>query len=263
MNGIQPESNHDLAGGQKRRPHAAAGILFAMPVEADAFERMASDRVELLAGGLVFHEGRIAGRSVAWCTGGVGSVAAARAARLLLDGHRPRVLVSAGFAGGLAASLVRGAVVRPVSVASDDDRPVIPLANGDAVPVGAAGGLRLVTACRVLRTPAEKRALHESSGADLVDMETHAIASVAATAGVPCTAIRVISDDAHHELPREVAALAEPQSAMRRLGTALGAIGRRPRAALDLWRLYEHAVIDGRTLAAALAAFCESLPLDD
>ncbi len=263
MSGIQPEFTHDLAGGGRRPLHAAAGILFAMPIEADAFERMASDRVELHAGGLVFYEGRIAGRGVAWCITGVGSLAAARATRLLIDGHRPRVIVSAGFAGGLAASLVRGAVVRPVSVAADDDRPAIPLASGDAGPAGAAGGLRLITACRVLRTPAEKRAKHESSGADLVDMETHAIASVAATAGVPCTAIRVISDDAQHELPREVAALAEPQSAMRRLGTALGAIGRRPRAALDLWRLYEHAVVDGRTLAAALAAFCESLPQED
>ena len=47
---------------------------------------------------------------------------------------------------------------------------------------------------------------------------------------------------------------------MRRLGAALGAIGRRPRAALDLWGLYENAVLDGRTLAAALADLCSTLP---
>jgi hypothetical protein len=49
---------------------------------------------------------------------------------------------------------------------------------------------------------------------------------------------------------------------MRRLGAALGAIGRRPRAALDLWGLYENAVVDGRALAAALADLCRSLPED-
>jgi hypothetical protein len=72
--------------------------------------------------------------------------------------------------------------------------------------------------------------------------------------------VRVISDDAMQELPREVAALVAPQSSMRRLGAAVAAIGRRPRAALDMWRLYEHAVADGRTLAAALERLIESLP---
>ena len=71
----------------------------------------------------------------------------------------------------------------------------------------------------------------------------------------------VISDDASQDLPREIAALVQPQSGMRRLGTALAGIGRRPRAALDMWRLWEHAVVDGRTLAAALQrclAACEA-----
>jgi hypothetical protein len=37
-------------------------------------------------------------------------------------------------------------------------------------------------------------------------------------------------------------------------------LGRRPRLALDLWRLYEHAVVDGRSLAVALADLCAGLP---
>jgi hypothetical protein len=37
-------------------------------------------------------------------------------------------------------------------------------------------------------------------------------------------------------------------------------IGRRPRLALDLWKLYEHGVLDGRSLATALAEFCAGLP---
>jgi hypothetical protein len=73
-------------------------------------------------------------------------------------------------------------------------------------------------------------------------------------AEIPCASVRVVSDTADQELPAEVAALAAPQSAARRLGRALGAIGRRPRAAFDLWRVWEHAVVDGRTLATALIA---------
>ena len=65
--------------------------------------------------------------------------------------------------------------------------------------------------------------------------------------------------DASQDLPKEIAALVQPQSGMRRLGAALGAIGRRPRAAVDMWRLWEHAVVDGRTLAGAIKTFLEGL----
>ena len=57
----------------------AAGIVFAVPVEADAFERRAGEQVETRAAGLVFREGNVAGRRVAWCVAGVGRERAARA----------------------------------------------------------------------------------------------------------------------------------------------------------------------------------------
>jgi hypothetical protein len=106
-------------------------------------------------------------------------------------------------------------------------------------------------------------ALVARTGAQVVDMETRAVAEVAGETGLSCVSIRVISDDAGQPVPREVAALVRPQSALRRLGTALGALGRRPGAAVDLWRLWEHAVVDGRTLATALADLCGGLPAGD
>lgn len=235
----------------------AAGIVFAVEVEADAFERAATDRVETRAAGLVIHEGLVAGTRVAWCVGGTGSAAAVRAARLLVDGHRPGLLVSAGFAGGLAPALLRGAVVRPaVSVGDHDPRP-LPL-DTRGCPTDAAP-LTIVTVADVVTTPAAKRSLADRTAAHLVDMETRAVAEVAAAAGLPCASVRVISDAVDDELPREVAALARPQSTMRRLGAALGAIGRRPRAALDLWQLYEHAVVDAKTLARAITELCAAM----
>jgi adenosylhomocysteine nucleosidase len=236
---------------------AALGIVFAVPIEADAFARRASGVTELEAGGLVFREGRVAGRGVAWCVAGVGREAAARAARRLILGHRPRLVVSAGFAGGLAPDLVRGSLIRAARVTLPDRSQELRLAH--AV-VTNGRDLTLVTADRIVTTPAEKADLRAASGADTVDMETFAVAEVAAAEGLPCGSLRVISDGAGQTLPREVAMLARPQSAMRRLGAAVGAIGRRPRAATDLWRLWEHAVVDGRTLAAALADLCGSLP---
>lgn len=231
-----------------------AGIVFALPIEADAFERRVADRREWRGPGLTFHEGTVAGGRVAWCVAGVGGPAATRATGLLIDGHRPRAIVSAGFAGGLDAALPRGAVVRPAAVVTESGGEPIPLAAGDP-----PGGPLLVSVEAVAATVDRKRDLAARTGAGVVDMETHAVATAAAAAGLPCHCIRVISDDATQTLPPEVAALARPQSAARRFGAVLGALGRRPTAALDLWRLYEHAVVDGRTLATALERLCGEL----
>src|SRR3954454_11855258 len=56
-------------------------------------------------------EGEVGGKLVALIVSGMGREAARTGTRLLLDGHRPRWLVSAGFAGALAPGLSRNAVV--------------------------------------------------------------------------------------------------------------------------------------------------------
>lgn len=231
----------------------AAAIVFAVAIEADAFERLATDRVETIANGLTIHAGRVAGRRVAWSVAGVGEEPASRAALLLVDGHRPGLLVSAGFAGGLDPALPRGAVVRPARV----------IHAGSAAAVELAAGQQGVVACttdRIVRSAGEKQDLRDRTAADVVDMETFAVAQVAADRMLPCAAVRVVSDTALEDLPREVAGLARPQSTLRRLGAAIGAVGRRPGAVIDLWNLWERAVIDGRTLAAALEQLCRTLP---
>lgn len=263
---------------------STVGIVFAMAVEADAFAALARETVKLSAAGLVFSEGTVAGRRVAWCVAGAGAEAAQRATRLLIDGHRPRLILSAGFAGGLDPALIRGTSVSPQqSLTSTGGPPIACTATGQgglsAAPIGPSpigpapinassidspagiqsSDLAIVSVDHVVATPAAKRALAAASGASLVDMETYAVATVAQAAGLKCVSIRVISDDSSQELPREIAALIQPQSGMRRLGAALGAIGRRPRAAVDMWRLWEHAVVDGRTLARAIETFLEGL----
>ena len=236
------------------RPPCAVAVVFAMAVEADAFERLAVDSLHFTAADLSIHEGTIAGRRVAWCVAGAGAAAAARATRLLVDGHRPAAVISAGFAGGLDPALARGSVVLPrraISIAGEPPHELV------AVPSSAgtsAADVAIVSVDRVVTTARAKRQLAEATGAAVVDLETHSIAGVARDRGLPCGSVRVISDDASQDLPPEIATLVEPASGMRRLGAALAAIGRRPRAALDMWQLWEHAVVDGRTLAAAIAA---------
>jgi nucleoside phosphorylase len=238
------------------RHKTAAGVVFAMPVEADAFAARGRDVSQLHAAGLTFHEGTFVGRRVAWVVAGAGLERAESGCRLLIDGHRPGLILSAGFAGGLAAGIERGRVVSPVQ-AIRAGQEAIPLADAAVSGVASAGAI--VTIDHVACTAHEKQSL-AATGADLVDMETWGVARSAREAGLDCVGLRVVSDTASDELPREMAALVKPQSSLRRLGSALRAVGRRPGAAVDMWRLWENAVVDARALADALERLIGHLP---
>lgn len=228
---------------------AAAGIVFALPIEAGRFADRVTSARRIEAANLVVHEGEMGGRIVAWVVGGVGVERAARACRLLVDGHRPRAVISAGFAGGLVADLGRGCVVAPRSAVRPGARSIDLAAIESIVP---GRPLTIATVDRVISTIAEKQRLASETAADVVDMETWAVAREALDAGVPCRCLRVVSDAAADTLPPEIAQLAMAASAWRKLGAALRTVGGRPAAAADLWRLYERAVTDSRTLADAL-----------
>lgn len=232
------------------------GIVFALDIEADGLTPHAHDHEVLrTAPGIAIHTGTIGGCRVAWTVAGVGVAAAAAGTALLVAGHRPRLLVTAGFAGALDPAFERGAlvVIDRVLRAGEPPRELASLPS-----LAEARGT-IVTVDRPVADPAAKRALRESTGAALVDMESHAVASAGATHGIPCAGIRVVSDGADERLPTEVVALVRPQSPWRRLGAAVGGIGRRPGAVVDLWRLWEHAVVDSRRLGSALVELCGSV----
>src|SRR5262249_54983999 len=65
--------------------------------------------------------------------------------------------------------------------------------------------------------------------------------------------IRVISDDAHADLPREVARVIAHGGSYR-VGAALRAVWQRPSSIKDFWGLYEHAI----EASARLATFVMS-----
>lgn len=238
------------------RDTSAAGIVFAMPVEADAFAARGQDASQVHAAGLTFHEGTVAGRRVAWVVAGTGLERAERACRLLIDGHRPGLIVSAGFAGGLVAGIERGRVVSPLLAIRAEEKSM-PLV--DVAVSGIAKAAAIITIDHVAVTAHEKQSL-AAMGAELVDMETWGVARAARKAGLNCVGLRVVSDAASDELPHEMAALVKPQSSLRRLGSALRAVSRRPGAAVDMWRLWENAVVDARALADALERLIGHLP---
>jgi adenosylhomocysteine nucleosidase len=130
--------------------------------------------------------------------------AAAAAARAIDSGAR--VLVSWGLAGGLDAALAPGTVVAPrrvltqqaetLAVDSAWHSSLVALADEFALDCGD-----LLSVGTALESPAAKRAAAAATRAVAVDMESAAIAAVAARARVPFLVLRVVVDGAGDALP--------------------------------------------------------------
>ena len=129
---------------------------------------------------------------------GVGPAAAAEGIAALLAYHRPRLLISTGFAGGLDPSLATGDLL----IATNFSTPAL-VAQSRALLTGGTRAFfgMLTSQPHTAETVAEKSALAATTGALGVDMETASIAAACARAGVPLLAVRAISDSALEPLP--------------------------------------------------------------
>lgn len=145
--------------------------------------------------------------------------AAAAARRAIRSGAT--CLVSWGLAGGLVEEARPCSVLIPDRVVLSDGREVaVDLHWRKELVVRLRGEFdllegSLVSVEEVLATPAAKSCSALVSGAVAADMESGAVASVAAEAGVPFLAVRVVADGAADVLPREVAAWISPQGTPR------------------------------------------------
>jgi len=87
------------------------GVMFAVGLESGGLEDLLEKATTITAGGLILREGTLGGRHVAIILSGPGRQNAARAAEILIDGHRPRLVVAAGLAGGLDPQLRRNDIL--------------------------------------------------------------------------------------------------------------------------------------------------------
>ena len=230
----------------------------AMPMEAgyliDRLERVHRYK----ARSFTVIEGELEGRVLAVIVSGVGLAAASRGAERLIDGHRPRVLVSAGFAGALDPSLNRNDLAIPRSVVNAEGETIAI----DAEWANAVSAIRrverLLLVDRVITAASEKGRLRDERQADLIDMETFGVAAAARDRGIPFIPLRVVSDDARSELPPEIARMLNASGSYR-VGAALRAIWGRPSAAKDFWTLHAQALEAADRLANGLQVLLRGL----
>ncbi|MGP0065554.1 MAG: nucleoside phosphorylase [Isosphaeraceae bacterium] len=238
---------------------ADVGIVAALSLEIgnliDGLKRVRKYH----AASLSIIEGECNGKIVAIAVAGPGRPAARRATELLIAGHRPSWIISAGFAGALNPSLNRNDLALPDEIVD---------LEGGRFPIDRPESLgtsirhltgRLLTVDRLILGSAEKGELHDTARADLVDMESSAVAAVCGETRIRFLSMRVISDDARTDLPPEVASLLI-RSGSYRIGAAVRAIWNRPSSLKDFWTLHERALEAADRLAMFVARCIDELP---
>jgi adenosylhomocysteine nucleosidase len=237
------------------------GYVFALGIESGCFEDMLQGMLTVRGGGFRIRQAGLGGRRIALILAGAGQHNARHATEVLIDGHRPRRVISAGFAGGLSPTLKRNDILIADRLLNLDGGELsVDLPAGIAVTATQPGVRRgaLLTADHVIRTPGDRRVLFQRTAALGVDMETFAVAEVCAARQVAFSSIRVINDTADEALPRDVEHLLAQKTTAARLGAALGAVIHRPASAKDMYQLRENALVASGRLAKFLA---DALPL--
>ncbi|HEX3603363.1 MAG TPA: hypothetical protein VHU43_04675 [Steroidobacteraceae bacterium] len=163
------------------------------------------------SGGSPLSELALLGGGSLLAVSGIGRAAAEAAAGALVEAG-VSALITFGMAGGLDPALKAGSVVLPRELISPEGRRYLACASWREWVAAAVSPLRavsegnLLTSARAIDTPAEKAAAFHETGAAAVDMESAAVAEVAAKHNLPFIAARVIVDTAADRLPRAVVA---------------------------------------------------------
>lgn len=151
-------------------------------------------------------------------------------------------LISFGLAGGLDPALESGTLLLPRVVLTPDGRRYstdaawrqrLVEAIGDRLPrcAGAVAGVDAP-----LAASADKASLYEATGAAAVDMESHAVAEVAARRALPVLVVRAVADPAGESIPRWLDGVVAPDGRPR-LGAVLAGVGGHPGDLTTLVRL--------------------------
>lgn len=192
---------------------------------------------------------------------GMGFDNAARAAEAVIREAAPELLISAGFCGGIAAELQIGDVViaKRMVIVSEAGLEELPTetpaaalnfaarqpASGEQVCSGTFAGTAVIT------SKAKLSGLLSGYPCPVVEMESAAIALIAAENRIPLIAIRSVSDPAHEELGFSLDEFCD--SSLRiRPGRVLLTILRKPRIIPQLVRLAGNSRIAAKSLTNAL-----------
>ena len=239
-------------------------VITAMPEEYRAVADCLGAETAAQVGALRAGRFSQAGHEFLLVESGMGFHNAAKAAEMLIRDGRPDLLVSAGFCGGIAPQLRAGDVVvaKEIIIAGNGGFEEIPVPLS---PVGlnfvarqAAEGKRtfggtFVSTSSIMSKRRLAGMLPGSFPNPVVEMESGAVAIVAAENKIPLLAIRAVSDGAAEELEFSLDEFCDPDLRRIRIGRVLLTILRKPRILPQLLRLSHSSRMAAESLTAALS----------
>jgi adenosylhomocysteine nucleosidase len=209
-------------------------ILAALSEELALARDLCQSKTRVEAGGLDLWHGLCRDRSYYFLKNGIGPRRSSRALEHALTFLNPSSILVTGYAGALDPSLKAGDLIiarRAAMIGKAGDshdswelEPAEDLARiATCAGLPAFVGEILTSALPVVRAVAKSR-LFQDSRATAVDMETAALARIAAQARIPLACVRAITDEAGenlapwHLIPRATVAVARQN--LRRFFTA-------------------------------------------
>lgn len=240
---------------------ASIGLIAAMAQERDALLRRSREWKKGPIGEMQGYRMDLSGNSLFLAASGMGVKRAARAARMMVEAASVDSLVSFGIAGAVEESLQIGDVVLVDNVCQLEEG-----IGGRQIPLQRWNQASREQAERMLA----RRGVHLFSGTAIttggsqvapeklgelahpvLEMETMAIAQVAAELGIPFLAVRSISDGPNQPIPFDLGEMMDENANMR-VGKLLGQIVRHPKILGKLGRMAQNSRIAEENAANAL-----------
>jgi adenosylhomocysteine nucleosidase len=239
------------------------GFIAAMSQERDAVLRLINKWEVSTIGSYRCQRFRLADRDCVLITSGMGIKRAAQATRTLIEATHPQLLVSVGVAGAVNADLQIGDVVAARNTCLLDQGtpgPFQPLALlSDAARQAAAQALQPRRARLFSGTAVTTRGSQyvqrqpDEMTSPVLEMETVAIARVAAQQGIPLLSVRSISDGPRAPIPFDFEVVMDEEYNLR-MGEIFKIILRHPRLLLQLLQMSRNTTKAADNAAIALVA---------
>ena len=195
-------------------------VAAALPEESAALRRRLE--VRAVPGRRHLWEAEFSGQSLRIATLGDGRGRAVRALESLLSEQRYAGVLLIGFAGALDPELSVGDLVLAAEIASSTNHRVY--LTRPALK-GVAPGGRVISTLQLAGRAEKKRLSQDAAGgAVVVDLESHALAGVAAVRELPFAVLRIVSDRLDEALPPAIVRAQREDGSVSRLkilGSAL------------------------------------------
>jgi adenosylhomocysteine nucleosidase len=178
-------------------------VTFALPTESKAFISRLQNKRRIPSLGAEVWCGALGSRSLTIFHTGVGRSVAEKKLTEFLGDQSFDVLISSGFAGGVAADLN----VADLFLAENVSDPHLFAIAQQALTEARPRSGKLLTSSGIVHSAEQRMGLARERGADAIDMETDVIAQTCVERGIPMLSLRAISDTLRDPFPAPPAVL--------------------------------------------------------